>query len=143
MRADMRRREIGRRLLAETAAAIGSDNCYCISYRWLISFYGEAGFRKVRPEAVPPFLVQRHSKYVRDGLDVGADASGFFVSARRRLRQHPLRSHCEAQRPRNARGLDANQFEIGEGEACGTRVPFAAFGHGGKRAKTNYGQITG
>ena len=32
---------------------------------------------------------------------------------------------------------------VWERKACGTRVPFAAFGHGGKRAKTNYGQITG
>jgi GNAT superfamily N-acetyltransferase len=70
VRADRRRRGIGRRLLAEVAAAIGSETCYCIPYRWLIPFYGEAGFREVMPADVPPFLAQRHARYVRDGLDV-------------------------------------------------------------------------
>jgi N-acetylglutamate synthase-like GNAT family acetyltransferase len=70
IRADMRRRGIGRRLLAQVVAAIGGETCYCIPYRWLISFYGEAGFRVMRPEDAPPFLAQRHEKYTGDGLDV-------------------------------------------------------------------------
>jgi N-acetylglutamate synthase-like GNAT family acetyltransferase len=70
VRADMRRRGIGRRLLAQVVAAIGGETCYCIPYRWLISFYTEAGFSEVKPEDVPPLLAQRHAKYVRVGLDV-------------------------------------------------------------------------
>jgi GNAT superfamily N-acetyltransferase len=86
VRADMRRRGIGRRLLADAVAAMGSETCCCIRYRWLISFYGEAGFREMRPEDVRPFLAQRHAQYVRGrvgcGVDVSAPILPLFLVAR-------------------------------------------------------------
>jgi len=80
VRADVRRRGIGTHLLAEVAATIGSQTCYCIPYRWLISFYAQAGFLQVRPEEVPAFLARRHEKYMGDGLDVGADVSALLIT---------------------------------------------------------------
>src|ERR1051326_3107574 len=56
VRADMQRRGIGTRLLADVVAALGSQKCYCIPYRWLISFYAQAGFVEVARDEVPPFL---------------------------------------------------------------------------------------
>jgi N-acetylglutamate synthase-like GNAT family acetyltransferase len=70
LRADMRRRRIGTQLLDGVVAALGSQKCYCIPYRWLISFYAQGGFVMVRPDEVPPFLLHRYEKYLRDGLNV-------------------------------------------------------------------------
>lgn len=70
VRKDCQRRGIGRRLLALVAREIGSERCYCLPYSWLVSFYGEAGFRQIAAAEAPSFLATRHAKYVASGQDV-------------------------------------------------------------------------
>jgi N-acetylglutamate synthase-like GNAT family acetyltransferase len=70
VRSDVQRQGIGRKLLARVQQAIGSEVCYCIPYIWLRSFYGEAGFREVRPDEAPEFLAARSALYRSNGLDV-------------------------------------------------------------------------
>jgi predicted N-acetyltransferase YhbS len=70
VRPDVQRRGVGRELLRVAASALGHAECYCIAYRWLTSFYGEAGFAEMAPEAAPPFLATRFAGYVADGSSV-------------------------------------------------------------------------
>jgi predicted N-acetyltransferase YhbS len=64
------RRRIGTRLLAAFVADLGREDCYCVPYSHLITFYGRAGFGAVRDEVAPPFLRKRLAEYRRRGLDV-------------------------------------------------------------------------
>ena len=48
-------------------------------------FTGDAGFRQVRPEDVPPLLAQRHAQYVRDGLDVVVMGGAYCKAQAQRL----------------------------------------------------------
>ena len=64
------RRRIGTRLLRAFVADLGREDCYCVPYSHLITFYGRAGFGAVRDEAAPPFLRERLADYRRRGLDV-------------------------------------------------------------------------
>ncbi len=70
VREDCRRRGVGRRLLALAARQIGAEICYCLPYRWLVSFYGEAGFREIAAAEAPAFLAARYARYVTSGQDV-------------------------------------------------------------------------
>ena len=70
VRGDVQHKGVGTHLLNRVALAIPSEACFCIPYRWLIAFYGQAGFREVTAEEVPAFIADRHARYVKDGLDV-------------------------------------------------------------------------
>ncbi len=70
IRRDVHRRGVGTHLLRRVALAVGSKDCYCIAYRWLISFYAQVGFREVTAKQVPEFLAIRNARYLNDGLDV-------------------------------------------------------------------------
>jgi N-acetylglutamate synthase-like GNAT family acetyltransferase len=70
IRPDVQRRGVGTHLLRRVALAAGLEACYCISYRWLIPFYAQVGFREVTVKQVPEFLAIRNARYVNDGLDV-------------------------------------------------------------------------
>jgi GNAT superfamily N-acetyltransferase len=65
-----RRRRIGKRLLRAFITDLGREDCYCVPYTHLITFYGMAGFGAVRDEAAPPFLRERLADYRGRGLDV-------------------------------------------------------------------------
>jgi GNAT superfamily N-acetyltransferase len=65
-----RRRRIGTRLLRAFVADLRGDECYCVPYTHLITFYGAAGFGAVRDEVAPPFLRERLAEYRGRGLDV-------------------------------------------------------------------------
>jgi predicted N-acetyltransferase YhbS len=67
---DCQRQGIGRRLLTFVAREMGSEQCYCLPYSWLIAFYGEAGFRQIPAAEAPSFLGVRHAKYLANGQDV-------------------------------------------------------------------------
>ena len=90
MRVDVpwQRKGIGRRLLALTSEAIGSQACYCIAYRHLERFYGAIDFRPIKPAAAPAFLAARYDQYQhRDPEDyilLARPASDAF-SIRRRV----------------------------------------------------------
>jgi hypothetical protein len=64
------RRRIGTRLLGAFVADLGREDCYCVPYTRLMTFYGAAGFGAVRDEVAPPFLRERLADYRRRGLDV-------------------------------------------------------------------------
>jgi N-acetylglutamate synthase-like GNAT family acetyltransferase len=70
VRNDVQRNGVGTHLLNRVVLEVQSETCYCIPYRWLISFYAQAGFREVTGEEIPAFIASRHAKYVNDGLDV-------------------------------------------------------------------------
>jgi predicted N-acetyltransferase YhbS len=65
-----RRRRIGRRLLRAFVAELGREDCYCVPYTHLVTFYGADGFGSVREERAPPFLRERLAEYRARGLDV-------------------------------------------------------------------------
>ena len=70
VRSDVQRQGVGTHLLRRVMLAAQSEACYCIPYRWLISFYAQAGFREATAGEVPVFLAIRHANYANDGLDV-------------------------------------------------------------------------
>ncbi|MFN2565114.1 MAG: GNAT family N-acetyltransferase [Gemmatimonadaceae bacterium] len=65
-----RRRRIGTRLLRAFVADLRSEECYCVPYTHLITFYGAAGFGVAREEGAPSFLRDRLADYRARGLDV-------------------------------------------------------------------------
>jgi GNAT superfamily N-acetyltransferase len=65
-----RRRRIGSRLLRTFVEDLHGEECYCVPYTHLISFYGAAGFGAVREDAAPAFLRERLAAYRGRGLDV-------------------------------------------------------------------------
>jgi GNAT superfamily N-acetyltransferase len=65
-----RRRRIGSRLLHTFVADLGGEECYCVPYTHLITFYGVAGFGATREDIAPPFLQERLVGYRARGLDV-------------------------------------------------------------------------
>jgi predicted N-acetyltransferase YhbS len=67
---EFQRQGIGRRLLAFVTREVGRELCYCLPYSWLVSFYGEAGFREIPAVQAPSFLAARQAKYVANGQDV-------------------------------------------------------------------------
>ena len=70
VRRDLQRQGVGRALLHQLVRALGTDVCYCIAYRWLVTFYGEVGFQEVTPSEAPSFLAARHTRYMEDGSAV-------------------------------------------------------------------------
>jgi N-acetylglutamate synthase-like GNAT family acetyltransferase len=56
VRRDVRRRGIGRQLLAFAEVEIGRETCYCIPFTWLVPFYSAAGFRQIDAADTPEFL---------------------------------------------------------------------------------------
>ena len=70
VRADLRRRGIGRQLLAAINGALGGDECWCLPYAWLTGLYGTSGFKPVEVGEAPKFLTERHTAYRDAGLDV-------------------------------------------------------------------------
>src|SRR5271170_6315345 len=50
VRSGAQRQGVGSHLLGVVFRAAQSEACYCIPYRWLISFYAQAGFREVAAE---------------------------------------------------------------------------------------------
>jgi GNAT superfamily N-acetyltransferase len=65
-----RGRRIGRRLLQAFVADLPGEECYCVPYTRLITFYGAVGFGVAREEVAPPFLQERLAAYRARGLDV-------------------------------------------------------------------------
>jgi GNAT superfamily N-acetyltransferase len=65
-----RRRRIGTRLLRAFIADLPREECYCVPYTELITFYGAVGFGVTREEAAPLFLRERLAGYRGRGLDV-------------------------------------------------------------------------
>lgn len=63
-----RRQGIGTRLLGHLRDV--TERCYCIPHAHLESFYGQAGFARLRIEAAPAFLAERAAEYRTQGLDV-------------------------------------------------------------------------
>lgn len=67
---EFQRQGIGRRLLAFVTREVGGELCYCLPYGWLVSFYGQAGFREIPAAEAPSFVAARHARYVASGQDV-------------------------------------------------------------------------
>jgi predicted N-acetyltransferase YhbS len=70
VRRDFQRQGVGRALVHHLVGASGTDECYCIAYRWLVTFYGEVGFQEVMPSEAPSFLAARYARYLQDGSAV-------------------------------------------------------------------------
>jgi predicted N-acetyltransferase YhbS len=70
VRRDLQRQGVGRALVRHLVGALGTDACYCIAYRWLVTFYGAVGFQEVTPSEAPSFLAARHARYMQDGSAV-------------------------------------------------------------------------
>jgi N-acetylglutamate synthase-like GNAT family acetyltransferase len=60
------RRGIGTLMLHELEKHMGSRDCFCLPHEWLAGFYQQAGFQRVPPESLPPFLHQRWQE-LKDG----------------------------------------------------------------------------
>jgi predicted N-acetyltransferase YhbS len=65
-----RGRRIGRRLLRAFIPDLRGEECYCVPYTRLITFYGAVGFGVAHEEVSPPFLQERLAAYRARGLDV-------------------------------------------------------------------------
>lgn len=65
-----RRRGIGKQLLAAFTAHLPDDDCYCVPFTHLVSFYGRSGFVVIPESAAPPFLRERLARYRGEGHDV-------------------------------------------------------------------------
>ena len=63
------RRRIGSRLLRVFVASL-REECYCVPYTHLITFYGAVGFGALPDERTPAFLRDRLAQYRGRGLDV-------------------------------------------------------------------------
>jgi len=46
------------------------NDCYCIPYKHLKTFYRQIGFEEISPAEAPGFLAERLKKYSDHGLDV-------------------------------------------------------------------------
>jgi N-acetylglutamate synthase-like GNAT family acetyltransferase len=67
----MRKQGIGTGLLEAVEAVINERECFCIPHRYLCSFYGHIGFRKIETSEAPSFLRERCAEYRHKyGLDV-------------------------------------------------------------------------
>ncbi len=56
---DLRRGGVGTSLLERASRLIGERECFCLAWSYLESFYARAGFARVAPSALPPFLLER------------------------------------------------------------------------------------
>jgi N-acetylglutamate synthase-like GNAT family acetyltransferase len=61
----MQRKGIGTALLNAITPFVGENECFCIPYQDLVSFYGQTGFVEVDVEDCPRFLADRASDYNR------------------------------------------------------------------------------
>jgi GNAT superfamily N-acetyltransferase len=68
VRADLRRRGIGRRLL--WALADLDEPCFCVPHAYLERFYGSAGFTRLPAAEIPALLGTRAAVYTERGLQV-------------------------------------------------------------------------
>ena len=61
-----RQREgIGKRMLSKLSEKIGTQECFCVPYTHLISFYGTIGFKEINPAIAPMFLQDRLANYLK------------------------------------------------------------------------------
>src|SRR4051812_4999219 len=65
---EYQRRGIGTQLLQSFVNDLAVEDCYCIPYSHLTSFYGQSGFA-VSDDVAPDFLVERMNQYRLNGLD--------------------------------------------------------------------------
>jgi pimeloyl-ACP methyl ester carboxylesterase/N-acetylglutamate synthase-like GNAT family acetyltransferase len=66
VRPDAQRRGLGRTMLRRFVTLLAEPECYCLPYAHLEAFYGEIGFERVAPAALPPHLAERLAGYQRD-----------------------------------------------------------------------------
>ncbi len=64
---DWQQRGIGTALLLRLAPVLGSRECFCLPWKHLQGFYGQAGFETVKAAGLPPFLRERLRQYQADG----------------------------------------------------------------------------
>ncbi len=65
-----RRSGIGKALLSELSAKIGSRECWCIPFAHLRGFYGRIGFEETAATKAPKFLAERCARYIGEGADM-------------------------------------------------------------------------
>lgn len=68
--ADHRRRGVGKKILEHLLPLVGSQRCFCLSYRWLVGLYKNSGFMCLAVEKAPRFIQDRYRDYRARGLDV-------------------------------------------------------------------------
>ncbi len=66
----MQRQGVGTLMLEATEKMLAGKDCYCLPYRHLRDFYGQASFREVDASSIPDGFRERFSKYRAMGLDV-------------------------------------------------------------------------
>ena len=66
----MQRQGVGTLMLEATENMLAGKDCYCLPYRHLRDFYGQASFREVDASSIPDGFRERFSKYRAMGLDV-------------------------------------------------------------------------
>ncbi len=64
---DFQNNGIGSRILEVLVSALGTEDCYCLPYKHLVNFYGQAGFRDFSAE-LPTVLDERLATYLDRGL---------------------------------------------------------------------------
>ena len=67
---DFRRAGLGSRMLLDLELALHPLPCFCLPYRYLEGFYGQAGFSRAEPGQLPRVLQDRLSSYLQQGIDV-------------------------------------------------------------------------
>lgn len=70
VRDEYRGRGIGTRMLIALRDLMRGQDCYCLPYTHLATFYGSAGFAQIGVDEAPPHLQQRLREYLARGLDV-------------------------------------------------------------------------
>jgi N-acetylglutamate synthase-like GNAT family acetyltransferase len=70
VRPDFQRRGIGRLVLRRCVTLLDERDCFCLPYAHLEGFYGEVGFERVPPEALPPHLAARLGGYLAERPNV-------------------------------------------------------------------------
>ncbi len=66
----MQREGVGTLMLEATENMIAGKDCYCLPYRHLRDFYGQASFLEVDASFIPDGFRERFSKYRAMGLDI-------------------------------------------------------------------------
>lgn len=61
---------VGMQLLARFMAELAGDECFCIPFSHLTTFYGRVGFAVVSAGEAPAFLGERLEEFRREGHDV-------------------------------------------------------------------------
>jgi pimeloyl-ACP methyl ester carboxylesterase/N-acetylglutamate synthase-like GNAT family acetyltransferase len=69
VRPDAQRRGLGRALLRRFVTLLAKEECFCLPWAHLEGFYGEIGFQRIAPAALPPHLAARLAGYQRERPD--------------------------------------------------------------------------